>query len=515
VTEPQVLIVGAGPTGLNLALRLARYGTPFRIIDEHDRPAQESRALAVHARTLEFYKQLGLADAIVAGGTEIRGVRLHEAGRERAHVVMRDIGDGLSPYPFILDFPQDEHEHFLVEHLRGQGIEVERSTSLVRFSQDEEGVDAVLSSACGGEERVRFSYICGCDGARSMVRDEMGTGFSGGTYQHLYYVADVRLEEPDASHDLHLATGVDTFALRLPARKGAMERLIGFIPNGIEHPEFAHVRASAEHLLRIKVAELNWFSAYRVHHRVADRFRMGRAFLLGDAGHLHSPVGGQGMNTGIGDAVNLSWKLAHVLQGRASPALLNTYEPERIAFARSLVATTDRMFKITVSGGVAGRLFRTFVMPTLLPTAMRFEAGRRAFFRFASQIRIRYPQSALSSGSAGSISGGDRLPWLSELDNYAPLANLDWQLHVHGEVTAEVSEATNLLGLQLCRFPWQDRWVAAGLARDAAYLVRPDGYVALAMAEPSAATLRAYVDQHGLSFRGNRASASTPDPPRA
>ena len=274
MSQIPILIVGAGPTGLNLALRLAHDGVPFRIIDQHAGPAEESRALAVHARTLEFYAQLGLADAIVAAGTQVGGLRVLEDGVERAHILLGNIGEGLSPYPFILDFPQDEHERFLVDRLRDAGVEVERSATLVSFTQDADGVDAVIAAG-GREQRARFGYLCGCDGARSAVRKGLGVGFEGGAYEHLYYVADVRLAQPDRGHDFHLAMGADTFALRLPSRRGEMERLIGFAPDGVENPTFEDVRADAERLLQAKVAELNWFSTYRVQHRVADRFTWG------------------------------------------------------------------------------------------------------------------------------------------------------------------------------------------------------------------------------------------------
>ena len=167
---------------------------------------------------------------------------------------------------------------------------------------------------------------------------------------------------------------------------------------------------------------MNWFSAYRVHHRVADHFRAGRVFLPGDAGHVHSPAGGQGMNTGIGDAVNLAWKLAAVLGGRARGVLLDSYEAERIPFARSLVATTDRVFEAVVGRGLFARLVRTVFAPCVLPLALRFAAVRRAQFRLVSQTRIAYRESPLSDGSAGEVHAGDRLPWVEGTDNFAPLA---------------------------------------------------------------------------------------------
>jgi hypothetical protein len=213
---------------------------------------------------------------------------------------------------------------------------------------------------------------------------------------------------------------------------------------------------------------------------VAERFRHGRSFIAGDAGHVHSPAGGQGMNTGIGDAVNLAWKLAHVVGGRAAPSLLDTYEPERIAFARRLVATTDTAFQFIVDETLRGRLFRTVLVPYLAPLALRLPAVQRLAFRTVSQIGIHYRESALSAGAAGTVHGGDRLPWVEADDNFAPLAAIDWQVHVYGTVTEALRAAARARGLAVHELPWSEDAAAAGLARDALYLVRPDGHVAVA-----------------------------------
>ena len=496
-----VLIVGAGPTGLVLALGLARRGVRFRIIDEHDAPGRESRALAVHARTLEFYRQFGFGDAVVAAGTEIRSVNLFENGERVGGFSVADMGVGLSPYPFVLDFPQDEHERFLTDRLRELGVEVERGVRLDRHVEKDGSVEAVLVHG-GAEEQVRCDWLCGCDGARSRVREGLGVGFAGGTYQHFYYVADVRLGAGN-NDQLYLALGNDEFALRMPSRKGAMCRLIGFAPDrpeGAPSVTFADVQPVAERLLQARVEELNWFSTYKVHHRVASHFRVGRCFLAGDAGHLHSPTGGQGMNTGIGDAINLGWKLADVVRGRADLTLLDSYEPERIAFARRLVATTDRAFKAIVAEGWVGSFVRSVLMPHVVPAVTSFGGGRRLFFRTLSQIMIAYPDSALSEGRAGAVNAGDRLPWVPETDNFAPLSSLDWQLHIYGEAPVKLAHVAAERSLSLHSFAWSDAAAAAGLARDAAYLVRPDGHVGLAMRVPDAAVLRRYIDRHGLRF---------------
>jgi hypothetical protein len=239
-----------------------------------------------------------------------------------------------------------------------------------------------------------------------------------------------------------------------------------------------------------------------VHHRVALHFRDRRAFLLGDAAHVHSPVGGQGMNTGIGDAVNLAWKIASVLKGGASESLLDTYEPERIAFARRLVATTDRGFTlVTQRGGIAG-VVRTRVVPLVMPLLFRLGAVRRLLFRTVSQTQVNYHDSTLSAGAAGKVRGGDRLPWVelgSGEDNFAPLTSLAWQAHVYGEARAVLADACAELRLPLHVFAWQEAMRSAGLAKDALYLVRPDGYVALA--EPSAdpEQLRQYFTRRGVT----------------
>jgi hypothetical protein len=250
------------------------------------------------------------------------------------------------------------------------------------------------------------------------------------------------------------------------------------------------------------VTEVNWFSTYRVHHRVADKFRVGRAFLLGDAGHIHSPAGGQGMNTGIGDAVNLGWKIAQVLENRADASLLGTYEPERIGFARSLVSTTDRAFTGLVGEGVAGEVTRKLIAPLMFGVITRFSVGRHAIFRTISQIRVHYPDSPLSQGVAGDIHGGDRLPWTEDHgpDNFEPLRSLDWQAHVYGEADADLRIACREFQLPLHVFAWSDNVREAGLERNALYIVRPDGYIALAATEESVSRLRTFVEQFHLRF---------------
>jgi 2-polyprenyl-6-methoxyphenol hydroxylase-like FAD-dependent oxidoreductase len=506
--SPPVLIVGAGPTGLNLALSLARRGVPFRIISDANGPGEHSRAMVVQARTLEFYGQFGFADEVIAQGVVANSAHIREGGdNESAHEVttisFRDLGDGISPYPFALAYPQDDHEQFLIGKLKEAGFGIEWQSKLTSFTEDSDSIRATISCS-GRTEEARADYICGCDGAHSRVRETLNIGFPGGTYDQLFYVADVRIAR-GFDRDLYINLGKQILTLMFPVRSSGMQRLIGLVPPELSDRTdltFDDIRQRIERQLDVRVVEVNWFSIYRVHHRVAERFRAGRTFLLGDAGHIHSPVGGQGMNTGIGDAINLGWKVAHVIQRRADPSLLDTYEPERIGFARSLVATTDRAFTPLVAEGITGELARRIIAPLIFSVAVRFAPTRHAMFRLISQARIHYPDSPLSQGHAGHVHGGDRLPWVGpgEHDNFAPLRSLDWQLHVYGNFESDLSSAAQELCLASHTFPWSEQAHDAGFQRDAAYLVRPDGYVAAALSDQSVPTLMASIDRFGIRF---------------
>jgi 2-polyprenyl-6-methoxyphenol hydroxylase-like FAD-dependent oxidoreductase len=518
--DVQVLICGAGPTGLALALWLNRLGVRFRIIDKVAEPGTTSRALVVHARTLEFYRQIGLADDVVRGGLPFVAANLWARGRRAGHIEFGEMGKGLSPFPFMVIYPQDQHERLLIDRLAAVGVDVERPTELLDFTESDDRIVARLRRSDGSEEVCEAQYLTGCDGAHSVVRDTMGVGFPGGTYAHLFYVADVEATGPVMNRELNVALDEAEFLAVFPLPRDGNARLIGTARVGgaalRETMTWDDVGKDLIERLRIRIGRVNWFSTYRVHHRVAERYRRGRAFLLGDAAHIHSPVGGQGMNTGIGDAVNLAWKLAADLRAGPSPAaraavkaLLDTYEPERIAFARRLVETTDRAFTTITSNGTLARVVRVSVVPRLLPALLNGKTARRFMFRTLSQIAIRYRGSNLSEGEAGTVAGGDRLPWVKDSsfattsgDNFGPLASLAWQVHVYGASHDVIERVCERRGLPLHVFGWSDATRRAGLKRDAVYLVRPDGYVGLADAEARATTLERYLDRHGIELPG-------------
>jgi 2-polyprenyl-6-methoxyphenol hydroxylase-like FAD-dependent oxidoreductase len=506
--DTSVLIVGAGPTGLVLALWLARLGVPLRIIDKTSEPGTTSRAVAVQARTLEFYAQLGFADSVVAHGRRTIGVSLWVAGKRAAHAVFGEIGEGLSPFPYALVFPQDEHERLLVDELSKLGIQVERQTELLAFEEKDNRIIAVLKHANGSEETCAASYLAGCDGARSTIRQTLHLNFPGGTYDHLFYVADVEATGEVLNGELHAAFDRTDFLAIFPLHEPSRARLVGTVrqdaANHNDNLTWADVSQRVLEWIPIHVKTVHWFSTYRVHHRVADHFRKGRAFILGDAGHVHSPVGGQGMNTGIGDAVNLSWKLAAVLRNRADVSLLDTFETERIAFARRLVATTDRAFVGVTSSSFLAQFIRLRLGPALMSRFVKIRAFRRLMFRTISQTNLNYRHSSLSQSRAGSIRGGDRLPWLppaaTTSDNFAPLCCLDWQVHIYGQPSPAIQSLCAARKLPLHVFPWQPAMSKSGLHQDALYLLRPDGYVALADPAANPATLTTYLDSRQISL---------------
>ncbi|MBA2686227.1 MAG: FAD-dependent monooxygenase [Gemmatimonadaceae bacterium] len=507
MTQTPVLIAGAGPTGLVLALWLTKAGVPVRIIDTTAAPGTTSRALGVQARTLELYRQMGIAKEVVEAGYKVEAVNFFTGNSRAPRVPFGDMGRGLSPFPFLLIYPQDEHELMLVRQLDVLGVHVERSTELLSFTQTAEGIRATIKSADGAETKCDARYIAGCDGAHSRVREILGIGFSGGTYAEYFYVADVEATGPINTREISGSLDGSDFVAVFPMRGDNRVRLIGRVHGkaGIDPRDltFTDVSRHALDRMNVVISKVNWFSTYKVHHRVANSFRSGRAFLLGDAAHIHSPAGGQGMNTGIGDAINLAWKLAAVVKGEASEKILSSYESERIVFARKLVATTDRGFTFATSQKPLIAAARGFLVAAVMPFALRWSELRRVMFRTISQIGIKYRESALSGGKAGARAGGDRLPWVpleGGDDNFTPLTSMFWQAHIYGEAKHSARAACAELRLPVYVFPWSLEAERAGLLRSAFYLVRPDGYIALADADGGALGLRGYLAARGLSI---------------
>jgi 2-polyprenyl-6-methoxyphenol hydroxylase-like FAD-dependent oxidoreductase len=490
-----VVISGAGPTGLMLALWLTRLGVRVHVADVKPGPVQETRAVAVQARTLEFYDQLGLGEEALARGRHFDRISMFVRGVQRAAVHLHDVGDGLTPHPYVYILTQDQNEELLVAELGRLGVSVAWQTEVTGVSQDADGVTVTLRRA-GQDERVSAAYVAACDGAGSAVRRALGIALSGGTYAQRFFVADVDAHGAVRPDNLNLALDSHQFLAFFPMPQSGRYRVVGeFPPELDEAAGFDAVRPQLEASRLATVSAVHWFATYRVHHRVAESFRHGRTFILGDAGHVHTPVGGQGMNTGLGDASNLGWKLAQAVRGR--PAALDTYAAERRPFAVALVHTTDRIFTAVVSPSALAAWVRTVLAPLLLPRVMRLRAARRLLFLTVSQLRLQYPHSPLSVGRAGRVAGGMRLPWVRGPagDNFTVLRSLSWQVHVYGTPEPALLTWSGGRELPLHVFAFNPDAARAGLRRDAVYVVRPDGHVGLALPGFDRPALDAYAER--------------------
>jgi 2-polyprenyl-6-methoxyphenol hydroxylase-like FAD-dependent oxidoreductase len=509
--DTDVLIVGAGPTGLMLANQLVRRGVRTVIIDRHAGPARETRALGVQARTLEIYAQLGLAKRAIELGKIGTGANLWANGRWMARAPISDAGLHVTPYPYILVLGQDDNERIMGERLRGEGLSVQWNTELVDFEQKPDQVAATLLTADGSRRTLTTAWIAGCDGAHSAVRERSRIAFAGAPYEHVFYVADTEATGSMVPDEVNIYFWQDGFHLLFPMRGKDHWRVVGILPQELRGRDDVGFDAVVPSIRQeagsgLAFRSCSWFSTYRIHHRRAVRFRDRRAFLLGDAAHIHSPVGAQGMNTGLQDAYNLGWKLALVVAGRADARILESYEAERVPVAERLLDTTDRAFRVVVSDGWLAGVFRTRVLARIGAFALGIKQIQAFAFRTVSQTGIHYRKGPLSVGSGlpeSAPQAGDRFPWLKlqfaqggpAEDSFARLDDTHFNLLAFGQPAPEAPhafgdllrahavpvDATNDAELDRVRIP-----------RTSFYLIRPDGHVGLCGARIDAGTLTRY-----------------------
>jgi 2-polyprenyl-6-methoxyphenol hydroxylase-like FAD-dependent oxidoreductase len=513
-----VLVVGAGPTGLMLANQLGRRGIRVEIIDRHSGPAQQSRAVAVQARTLEIYARLGIDERALQLGRRGTGANLWANGKRTARIPLGDIGRDLSAFPFVLILGQDDNERILGEKLRDAGIGVQWNTELIALTQQEAGVEAVLEQPDGTTRTLSASYVAGCDGGHSAVRSLSGIAFPGAPYEHVFFVADTEATGSMVPDELNVFLFRDGFHLLFPMRGPDRWRAIGILPEPLRGKPDLTFEELVPAIRREVGADLafrqcSWFSTYRIHHRCAERFRDRRCFLLGDAAHVHSPAGGQGMNTGLQDAYNLAWKLALVVRGQAGDALLDSYEQERRRVAQNLLRSTDRAFNLLVSDGWLGALFRTRVVANAVALAMRFASVRELAFRTVSQIGIRYRTSILTEAAPGPGRGpspGDRFPWLELVfragapaeDLFDRLDDTRFNLIVIGQPAPQsgiLAAGDELAILTVPDDAANDAaLVRAGIGKPACFLLRPDGHIGLAGGRVAVADIERYFARRGI-----------------
>ena len=511
--QTDVLIVGAGPTGLALACQLIRFGVNFLIIDRNETTTPHSKAIGVHARTLEIYEQVGLAKPLDALGAVAERARMLVGGKVRGEVSFKDIGQGMSPYPYILLVEQGKHEKLLYDHIRAQKKDVHWLTTLESFEQNESSVKALLKNAEGATDIVEAKFLVGCDGARSIVRHILGLEFSGSTFERIFYVADVEMDWAFSHDALHVCLMKNQLLVFFPMMGEKQWRIVGTFPEQFTKDEGEVLYQEIEEQiqrdsrLELDVTRVNWFSTYKVHTRHVNKFSVGRCFLAGDSAHIHTPAGAQGMNTGIQDGYNLAWKLAMVLQGRASLEILNTYNEERLPNAEALTQTTDRFFDLVASPSPVLSFVRMNVFPYVAGVAFRTDAVRKFVFPRISQIGINYRGSSLSK-NVGSfdVKAGDRMPWfeIGGRSIYDSLHKPVFHLLVFSDGKTEIPPLPDDLMKQ-----WHgsidshvfsiDEKISSifGSIRSFFLILRPDNYIGLISDEFAPEAVRGYLEKFG------------------
>ncbi len=521
--ELDVLIVGAGPTGLVLAAQLARFGVRFRIVDKMLDRARESRALAVQARSVEVLQCLRLGEELARRGRTTAQLMLHVDRGEPVAIDLGNIGRTDTRFPYVLFVSQANTEAVLAEHLTSRGVTVERGVELVSFEDDGVSISSSLRHPGGGHERIRASYLVGCDGAHSSVRKGAGIRFEGGAYPQSFVLGDVEADGLMPQSAIHAFGVGQGFAMFFPLgspttwRVMAMEagQPLGHVARdgddiSTEPLSLGELQAMVDEPTHgsVRLRDAAWLTRFRLHHRQAACYRKGRVFLAGDAAHIHSPIGAQGMNTGIQDAWNLGWKLALVVHGQAEEQLLESYHAERWPVGRTLLRATDRVFGVfarSVSGSRSIVWFRRVLVRHVVARVLSHPRSRALAFRFVSQLGIRYRTSpAVMEGEPRLHRGpkaGDRLPdarvWRAGAETYLQQELEGPQLHLLlcGPFSSWDPLSLEALSQRFARLisityltrdddapgALIDRdgetLTRLGVKRSAQYVVRPDGHI--------------------------------------
>ena len=515
IIETDVIIIGAGPTGLSLACQFVRYGIDFVILEKHEGVTPYSKAIGVHARTLEIYEQIGLAQKALQQGAIAGKVRMLAGGEVRGEMDLSNIGEGLSSYPFVLMLEQSKNERLLYEYLQSHQKEVLWKTELENFSQNDSGVTAQVKTADGAFQIIKANYLVGCDGPKSLVRHTLGLEFEGSTFERMFYVADAQIDWNLGHEALNVSLSKNSFVIFFPLKGDKRYRIVGVFPAEFARDEgdilYEEIeqRIKEEAKLDLDIHDVEWFSTYKVHTRRVNKFSGGKCFLAGDSAHIHSPAGAQGMNTGIQDGYNLAWKMALVLTGKADEKLLASFNEERLENAKHLLQTTDRMFQFAAGSGWFLEFLRTHVLPSIAKYILRLDTVKKFIFPLISQIGINYRRNSLSKHAGDenfNVKAGDRMPYFlvdgKSIYDKLQQPTFHWLVFsdAHNDSQSLRTELeSQYAGLVEFNAILLDPHVAETFGTNKSFnlLLRPDNYIGFISIESSLSRLKIYLNELG------------------
>lgn len=514
-TNTEVLIVGAGPTGLMMACQLINLGISFRIIDKAKDRTHESRAIGIQARSMEILQKLNLSEEFLSRARTADEIYIYINGKQKLKVDLKNYKIAAdTSFPSVYFLPQPETEEILLNVVETHQ-QVERNTELVTFEQSKNGVTALIKTA-QNEEQIQCQYLVGCDGAHSTVRKTLGFEFIGSSYDQEFLLADGKLEWPLKHNGFRIFFSKKGIFGHIQLWEDA-GRVIGAQTN---HPESSERLTVAEiekvgteiTTMPVKLKDVFWMSRFHLHHRAVEHYSKGRIFLAGDSAHIHTPLGAQGMNTGFQDVTNLAWKIAFVLKNYSSPELLKTYELERQPVGETLVKTTDRAFGLITAQGLKGVLIRNFLLPIFLKYVQKTPKLQDKLFLFASQLRVKYNTNVFIFEDTQHANqrflygpkAGERAPdakignktlfelfrnnfcnlliFKSEKD-FCDLKFLEKYISIMNILELE-SSVENKIAFQ--RYGINDSGI---------YFIRPDGYIGFRCYRLNTATLKSYIDK--------------------
>ena len=486
-----VLVVGAGPVGLTMAAELARFGVSVRIVEKAAERTDKSKALVLWSRTLELVNRMGCGASFVDAGLKVTAASITAGSRQVSHVRLDAME---TPYAYALMLPQSETERLMEHQLNSRGVAVERQVTLVGFIPDADGVAATLRHADGREETLRAAWLIGCDGAHSSVRHGLGMQFEGDTQPSDWVLADLHLSgERTKPGEIDMYWHPDGALALFPIAPGRY-RVIADVGDARDHPHRADPTLGEIQAVLdrrgpggITASSPIWLASFRINERKVAEYRAGRVFLAGDSAHVHSPAGGQGMNTGMQDAFNLAWKLALVHRGLAAPEpLLGSYSIERSAVGRQVLTDAGRLTMVAILKSGALQRIRNVAASLLFGLA----PVREAMANKLAELSIGYPTSPLTRPGRQGYAGpapGDRAPMKDTADPVGAGGTPRFAIFAQaGPEGAElIARHRDLLEPEI-RPPFAEGGI---------WLVRPDGYVALVAEQGSWVDLDVYLTE--------------------